>query len=86
MCFKDYLTPLHVAAHCGNVNAAKLLLDRHCDVNARALVSSSTSSYHCHHHCMNIVSGIAIRFITHNILDNEGADSSTILNIMIVFY
>ena len=35
---KDYLTPLHVAAHCGNVNTAKLLLDRKCDVNARALV------------------------------------------------
>jgi len=36
---QDYLTPLHVAAHCGNVNTAKLLLDRKCDVNARALVS-----------------------------------------------
>ena len=38
---KDYLTPLHVAAHCGNVNSAKLLLDRKCDVNARALVIAS---------------------------------------------
>jgi len=36
---QDYLTPLHVAAHCGNVHTAKLLLDRKCDVNARALVS-----------------------------------------------
>lgn len=35
----DYLTPLHVAAHCGNVRTAKLLLDRKCEVNARALVS-----------------------------------------------
>ena len=34
----DYLTPLHVAAHCGNVNVAKLLLDRKCDPNGRALV------------------------------------------------
>ena len=34
----DYLTPLHVAAHCGNVRTAKLLLDRKCEVNARALV------------------------------------------------
>ena len=38
---QDYLTPLHVAAHCGNVTTAKLLLDRKCDVNARALVSQS---------------------------------------------
>ena len=35
---QDYLTPLHVAAHCGNVKTAKLLLDRKCEVNARALV------------------------------------------------
>lgn len=34
----DYLTPLHVAAHCGNVKTAKLLLDRKCEPNARALV------------------------------------------------
>ncbi len=39
--FQDYLTPLHVAAHCGNVRTAKLLLDRKCEVNARALVSSA---------------------------------------------
>ena len=38
---QDYLTPLHVAAHCGNVKTAKLLLDRKCEVNARALVSST---------------------------------------------
>lgn len=31
------MTPLHVAAHCGNVRTAKLLLDRKCEVNARAL-------------------------------------------------
>lgn len=39
----DYLTPLHVAAHCGNARVAKLLLERSCDVNARALVSASSS-------------------------------------------
>ena len=33
----DYLTPLHVAAHCGNVKTAKLLLDRKCQVDSRAL-------------------------------------------------
>lgn len=36
---QDYLTPLHVASHCGNVRTAKLLLDRKCNSNARALVS-----------------------------------------------
>lgn len=35
----DYLTALHVTAHYGHVKTAKLLLDRLCDVNARALVS-----------------------------------------------
>ena len=33
----DYLTPLHVASHCGHVRVAKLLLDRKADPNARAL-------------------------------------------------
>jgi ankyrin len=33
----DYLTALHVAAHCGHVCVAKLLLDRKADPNARAL-------------------------------------------------
>jgi ankyrin len=33
----DYLTALHVAAHCGHVRVAKLLLDRKADPNARAL-------------------------------------------------
>jgi len=34
---KDYLTALHVAAHCGHVKVAKLLLDYKADVNSRAL-------------------------------------------------
>lgn len=33
----DYLTALHVAAHCGHARVAKLLLDRKADPNARAL-------------------------------------------------
>ena len=33
----DYLTPLHVAAHCGHHRVAKILLDRKAEVNARAL-------------------------------------------------
>ena len=46
-CFlpQDYLTPLHVAAHCGNVKTAKLLLDRKCEPNARALVSHRGGSW-----------------------------------------
>lgn len=39
---KDFLNPLHVAAHCGNVKVAKVLIDKGCDMNARALVSSLT--------------------------------------------
>ncbi len=37
---QDFLNPLHVAAHCGNVKVARLLLDKGCDMNARAFVSS----------------------------------------------
>lgn len=33
----DYLTSLHVAAHCGHVKVAKTLLDHHADPDARAL-------------------------------------------------
>lgn len=36
-CLQDYLTALHVAAHCGHVRVAKLLLDRKADPNSRAL-------------------------------------------------
>jgi len=40
----DYLRPLHVAAHCGNVKTAKLLLDKQCDPNTRALVCTHGSN------------------------------------------
>jgi len=33
----DYLTGLHVAAHCGHIRVAKLLLEKHADPDARAL-------------------------------------------------
>jgi len=33
----DYLTALHVAAHCGHLRVAKLLLDKKSDPNSRAL-------------------------------------------------
>lgn len=36
--FEDYLTPLHVAAHCGNWKSAKHLIDSGCVVDSRALV------------------------------------------------
>ncbi|VEL35086.1 unnamed protein product [Protopolystoma xenopodis] len=36
----DFLTALHVAAHCGHLRVSKLLLDRQCNVNARALTMS----------------------------------------------
>ncbi len=34
----DYLTALHVAAHCGHYRVTKLLLDKKANPNARALV------------------------------------------------
>ncbi|VDN14424.1 unnamed protein product, partial [Dibothriocephalus latus] len=36
--YADFLNPLHVAAHCGNVKVARLLLDNRIDMNARALI------------------------------------------------
>lgn len=35
----DYLTALHVAAHCGHYRVTKLLLDKRANANARALVT-----------------------------------------------
>lgn len=35
----DYLTALHVAAHCGHYRVTKLLLDKKANPNVRALVS-----------------------------------------------
>lgn len=37
----DYLTALHVAAHCGHYRVTKLLLDKRANPNARALVNFS---------------------------------------------
>lgn len=39
----DYLTALHVAAHCGHYKVAKLLLDKKANPNAKALVRRSLS-------------------------------------------
>lgn len=36
----DYLTALHVAAHCGHYKVAKVLLDKKANPNAKALVST----------------------------------------------
>lgn len=38
----DYLTALHVAAHCGHYKVAKVLLDKKANPNAKALVSGSS--------------------------------------------
>ena len=35
----DYLTALHVAAHCGHYKVAKLIVDKKANPNAKALVS-----------------------------------------------
>lgn len=39
----DYLTALHVAAHCGHYKVAKVLLDKKANPNAKALVSTPGS-------------------------------------------
>ena len=40
----DNLTALHVAAHCGSIRVAKILLDAHSDLDTRARVNASSSS------------------------------------------
>lgn len=36
----DYLTALHVAAHCGHYKVAKVIVDKKANPNAKALVSA----------------------------------------------
>lgn len=42
----DYLTALHVAAHCGHYKVAKVLLDKTANPNAKALVSTQGLTIH----------------------------------------
>lgn len=42
----DYLTALHVAAHCGHYKVAKVLLDKKANPNAKALVSTQQGTVH----------------------------------------
>jgi len=51
----DYLTALHVAAHCGHVRVAKLLLDRKADPNARALNGFTPLHIACKKNRMKVV-------------------------------
>lgn len=44
----DYLTALHVAAHCGHYRVTKLLLDKRANPNARALVNLAQSTFTKH--------------------------------------
>lgn len=41
----DYLTALHVAAHCGHYRVTKLLLDKRANPNARALVKLAQPTF-----------------------------------------
>lgn len=43
----DYLTALHVSAHCGHYRVTKLLLDKRANPNARALVSPTPLLTRC---------------------------------------
>lgn len=40
----DYLTALHVAAHCGHYKVAKLIVDKKANPNAKALVITMRAS------------------------------------------
>ena len=40
----DYLTALHVAAHCGHYKVAKLIVDKKANPNAKALVRMNKGS------------------------------------------
>lgn len=39
----DYLTALHVAAHCGHYKVAKVIVDKKANPNAKALVRTSVA-------------------------------------------
>lgn len=47
----DYLTALHVAAHCGHYRVTKLLLDKKANPNVRALVGFQRT--HCMHQSLH---------------------------------
>ncbi|CAF1056744.1 unnamed protein product [Adineta ricciae] len=51
----DYLSPLHVASHCGNYNVAKLLCERRADVNAKALNGFSCLHIACKKNRLKLV-------------------------------
>ena len=44
----DYLTAVHVAAHCGHYRVTKLLLDKRANPNMRALVLNTHTHTHTH--------------------------------------
>lgn len=48
----DYLTALHVAAHCGHYRVTKLLLDKRANPNARALVPFKFPSLSALFYCL----------------------------------
>ncbi|CAF1526533.1 unnamed protein product [Rotaria sp. Silwood1] len=51
----DYLSPLHVASHCGNYNVAKVLCERNADVNAKALNGFSCLHIACKKNRLKLV-------------------------------
>ena len=58
----DYLTALHVAAHCGHVRVAKLLLDRKADPNSRALNGFTPLHIACKKNRIKVVELLLNRF------------------------
>ncbi len=64
----DYLTALHVAAHCGHVRVAKLLLDRKADPNSRALNGFTPLHIACKKNRIKVSGGSGLFFILKAVL------------------
>lgn len=63
----DYLTALHVAAHCGHYKVAKVLLDKKANPNAKALVSTRQGAAHgqtCLQSCAGTYWGVVFCLLT----------------------
>lgn len=80
---QDYLTALHVAAHCGHVRVAKLLLDRKADPNARALNGFTPLHIACKKSRIKVVElllkhGASIEATTEVIADSSSLSSITL--------
>lgn len=59
----DYLTPLHVAAHCGHLKVAKVIVDKKANPNAKALVRLCCSCGAKFHHQRSLWRCLAFQWL-----------------------